>query len=289
MKIVFVILHYQNIEVTEKCISLLKKLNKIEYASIVIVDNASPNNSGVELKEKYSTDYNLHFIINKENSGFAKGNNLGYAYARDELGADVIVVMNNDIYIFQEHFLETLYSIKLNDTAIIAPDIENLSGKKQNPFRKKELTDKELGNIYIYNMFLKYIYRIPKINELYFKLLNKYKKNKEKFTYKKDDSEVQMNNFVPHGSCIIFLPTWISSEDFAFYPGTFMYFEEDILHYYANFNKYKIKYLPELYVVHEEDASINASLENEINKREFIAKNMVNSIKVLKRLKNKKY
>ena len=80
----FVILHYQTVSETTQCVSSI--INNIEYDNkhIIIVDNSSPNKSGTYLKEYYKYDKNIEVIINKENLGFAKGNNIGYAYARNE-------------------------------------------------------------------------------------------------------------------------------------------------------------------------------------------------------------
>ena len=50
IKVAFVILHYQAIEMTIKCINSLYKTFDISENFIVVVDNASPNKSGNELK-----------------------------------------------------------------------------------------------------------------------------------------------------------------------------------------------------------------------------------------------
>lgn len=49
IKVAFVILHYQAIEMTIKCINSLYKTFDISENFIVVVDNASPNKSGNEL------------------------------------------------------------------------------------------------------------------------------------------------------------------------------------------------------------------------------------------------
>lgn len=59
MKIAFVILHYQNIDVTIDCVEHLKKLQEIEKHNIIIVDNASPNESGNVLSDMYKNDINI--------------------------------------------------------------------------------------------------------------------------------------------------------------------------------------------------------------------------------------
>ena len=48
--ICYVILHYQAIEETKKCIKAIEKNTTSDY-KVIIVDNASPNKSGMILKK----------------------------------------------------------------------------------------------------------------------------------------------------------------------------------------------------------------------------------------------
>ena len=52
--ICFVILHYNGIEDTEKCIQSIRQLAGQEDIRIVIVDNASPNGTGKLLAHRYA-------------------------------------------------------------------------------------------------------------------------------------------------------------------------------------------------------------------------------------------
>ena len=54
--IVFVVLHYLTIDDTIECVNSIKEKCKKGNFRIVIVDNASPNNSKNELKEVYEND-----------------------------------------------------------------------------------------------------------------------------------------------------------------------------------------------------------------------------------------
>ena len=95
MKIAFSLLHYNNMQVTEAAVSYLQKLDGIDACEILIVDNCSPNGSGIELKKKYAEFPNIHVILNDKNGGFAYGNNIGYSFAKENLRCDIIAVMNN--------------------------------------------------------------------------------------------------------------------------------------------------------------------------------------------------
>ena len=62
-KFAFVILHYYTVEDTINCVKSIKELENYENVEIVIVDNASPNGSGKEIKEKYENDEKIHGLM----------------------------------------------------------------------------------------------------------------------------------------------------------------------------------------------------------------------------------
>lgn len=81
MKIVFVILHYLAIDETYKSVDSIEKKIDTDMYKIVIVDNASPDKSGALLKEHYKNDDHVEVLLNQENLGFARGNNVGFRCA----------------------------------------------------------------------------------------------------------------------------------------------------------------------------------------------------------------
>ena len=98
----FVILHYRAAEMTRTCVERIRALNGSNY--IVIVDNASPNGTGELLAEEYAGEDNITVLLNQENAGFARGNNLGIRWVCENLKADFVVVLNNDVEILQKDF-----------------------------------------------------------------------------------------------------------------------------------------------------------------------------------------
>lgn len=288
--VTFVILHYKNFEVTDKCIKYLLLLEKISENEIVVVDNNSGNNSMEKLKKIYHDHSNLHFIENEDNIGFAKGNNIGYLYAKKNLNSNFIVVMNNDIFIEQVKFIEILEKSFDPKYQVFGPNIINMNNERQNPFRYNFITSKTLKIAYLYNKICSLLYSIPIINELFLKFLQQLRKlikiENEKETVNSTNQE--NNTVVLHGSCIIYGKDWINSNDFAFLPLTFMYFEEDLLAEYAYNNNFKMKILEELKVTHMEDASLEYSYKEEIGRRKFLTSNMAKSIKVLLKYRKNK-
>lgn len=74
----------------------LESIYKSTYKNfeVIIVDSASSDKSIELAKEKYPQ---IHFILQKENVGVAKGNNIGIKYAIDILDVEYILLLNNDI------------------------------------------------------------------------------------------------------------------------------------------------------------------------------------------------
>ncbi len=145
MNFVFVVLHYCAPEMTAECIDSIRK--RIIYGSyrIVIVDNASPDDSGIALQERYSGCADVHVLLNETNEGFARGNNAGYRYAVENLHPDFLIAINNDVLMLQPDFLARIESIYYErNFHVLGPDILNPDGERRNPHRIRNFTKKDL-------------------------------------------------------------------------------------------------------------------------------------------------
>lgn len=294
MKYVFVILHYLVIEDTIECVnSMIKNLND-PFFEIVIIDNGSGNNSGDVIKETFALVSKVHVIELGDNLGFAQGNNIGYQYAKDNLKADFIIMINNDTIIEQKNFLVEIgkmYQKKPFD--ILGPDIISLVDlQHQNPYttninsftpeniekliidRKKSLFMNQtyLQKIleYFYNNFVKKIYHRK---EKYYLDVNKYK-----LDYKKE-----LQGYKLHGSCLIFSPDYVKKYK-GLFSKTFMYMEEEILFYIAKQENLRMLYSPIIQIFHKEDSSTNALMKSNREKNIFIYKNEIDSLRLLQNI-----
>lgn len=275
----FCILHYKNIEVTIDCVEDILRNNSNPFFNIVIVDNGSGNGTGELLGEKYKSNKQVFVLKNKVNAGFAKGNNIGYRFAKSKLQADIIVAMNSDILVGNTFSVEDIVtSCNDNDNVeIVAPDIVTRDGLHQNPYRDKPFPQKQYISSLIKNTILSWAINLPVAGETFY-LKYADKKNKKKNNGNKEKVKTVIYNFVPHGSCVIFTKQWISRENNAFLPITFLYCEEEILYTYSKDKGYKIKYDPNLCIQHLEDASINASYKNGKEKLTFQLREQSKSI-----------
>ena len=285
----FVILHYMAFDMTTKCVTnLLDRFGNYNIR-IVIVDNASPNGSGQKLMDYYNDNNLVSIIINHENLGFANGNNVGYRYVNEKFNPDYVVVMNNDVLINQDEFLDLVDFDYFNDDySVLGPDIYCKEKEQhQNPAHKKLFTLNELYNLeHYYSKLVKhpaFYYWKDKI--AYSKIVSKVKGRDQKVFA--ENVSAKDKNVVLHGACYVFSKNFISKKENCFCPRTFMYFEEDILAYECIRNNMKIVYDPELKVEHLEDVSTNLSFSSEFNKYKMKNFEFLKSVRVLIDMINK--
>ena len=239
---------------------------------IVIVDNCSPNGSGKQLEKMYSKCTNITVIINEENQGFAKGNNLGYQYIKRKYSLSYVVVMNNDIMIENNDFDVIIEQfMEKNGVDVCGPDMVTLKGNHQNPLQLKPCTSKYLQRRVREDKIKVLLLR----TRLFWKLYENYKK-----THKIPIRTKQPTVFdcILHGSCIIYGSEYIKREQNAFLPITYMYNEEAILYDYLVHKGYKTGYCSDVTILHMEGVSTSERIENKKKKVMFRFKNNIKSI-----------
>jgi GT2 family glycosyltransferase len=287
---VFVILHYLSAEMTCRCVDTLRKTFAGQNYHIVIVENGSPNQSGAVLQETYGALDTCTVLCSAENLGFARGNNLGYTYAREQLGADYVIVMNNDVLIDDPDFLEKIRKIH-HETGyfVLGPDIYACNADHhQNPMRATGYTQAQVEHIIstrkrwlaVYPLHFFYERVLWGAKSVVKKLIGKKSKPLTNPLARLD----RLEDPVLHGACYIFSKDFLEVRQEAFHSGTFLYFEEDILHYECLKNGYRMVYDSSLCVTHLEDVSTNTAYRSEYRKRKMKYRNLIRSASVLLRL-----
>ena len=279
---------------TIECVEHIRKSCAQTTYSIIIVDNASTNGGGKILLEKFGADTDCKVLLNKENLGFAQGNNVGWIFAKKYLNPDYIVIMNNDVLIEDKEFCSKIVNINAKHPFdILGPDIFAVKkGEHQNPMRLQLYSIEEVEKIvsdrekwlryysfhYYGNEILSLIKRIIK-NMLHIKT--------EQNSYCSCYKEKLIENPVLHGACLIFAKSFITNEEYAFNPNTFLYFEEELLYFYCQQNEYHMIYSSELQVDHLEDVSTNIAFSSDYKKTKMKYENIVKSANVLLKLMKK--
>lgn len=257
MKACFVILHYIDIDTTQKCISSILQLENQDY-SVVIVDNASPNNSGALLKKVYKDNEKVEVILLPDNVGYARGNNIGFLYAKEVFKAEYIIVANNDVIFEDSKILDKIQQIfEQTNAYIIGPDVYSAANIHQNPLRSKMLNEKKIkGKIrnkaigLLYFRIKKHLKIGDKI-QIFEKMYNKGAEN----SIKERNWSEEADDAVLQGACLIFTPNYVRKEYEAFDPRTFMYCEEELLALKCERKKYNTRYSPAIQVRHMDGKS----------------------------------
>lgn len=126
IKVGAVVLNYKNYCETINCVNSLLKQVEVDL-QIVIVENGSNNESGDALDKAFAGHSRVHIIINSDNLGYARGNNIGIKWLR-ESGLDFILVCNSDVEFSSTHIIAQMQKMCLDKVGVIIPIIRNLDG-----------------------------------------------------------------------------------------------------------------------------------------------------------------
>jgi GT2 family glycosyltransferase len=282
----FVVLHYQTQKDTIECVNSILSNVTFPNLKIVLVDNGSPNKSGLSLARLYKENPKVEVILNERNLGFTGGNNIGFKHAKYSLKADYIALINNDTIIDQNNFIETIINKNISSHFhILGPDIITPAGNHQNPVFNKLATLPAVENYirhYRKVLFLNYLALDVILEKLKKLIIPKSNIHLENINIK-TDSAVEQSGVMLHGSAIVFSKSYIDNYD-GLYPGPFMYGEEAILHYIAKRDKLITLYCPDIRIIHKDDSSTNFVYRKALSKRRFYLKNFIRSLLVLQKL-----
>lgn len=275
-KIAYIILHYQALEETLQCVDSIKRRHGDGKCYIIVVDNGSPNASGLKLQEQFYRDEEVFVILSERNLGFAKGLNKGIEYARTVINCDFCVLLNNDTELINDNWDRRIAS-KYNDYkfAVLGPDIISLDNVHTNPSDsqdtsisgiKKMISKKKLDYV-MYSIYVKPVW----INiKKFIKRTVRYKNSSSK-SVNTDTIGVQLQ-----GSCLILSPIYFRHYT-ELYNKTFLYFEEAILKYRCDKHGLISLYSPDLVILHKESVSVNQVAKNSRNKQLFYLKHSMHS------------
>lgn len=233
-----IILNYKTWQDTLKEIEVCHNVLGVEYGDIIVVDNASPNNSKKEL-ESAAESKGFVFLYSSENRGYAAGNNIGLKYAYKK-GYTYGLIINNDIEIDDPNLLTGLKEVFKKDEKIaaVSPDIYSPSGYMFNRTAKKPtFFDMTLGMI----------------------------------AYKRSGRNIEKLDgyayiYRPFGSCVIVDLSKMAKIDYMD-EGTFLYYEEPILAERLLQKGFKCACAYTLKVIHNHSTTVKQSIQ----KREIIA------------------
>jgi len=126
MNFSIIIINYQTPEITRNCLNSIFAFCDIKDFEIILIDNASQDNSLDILKKEFGE--RIKIIENQENKGFAKANNQGAKIAQGKY----LFFLNSDT-LLKENILVSLLNILENDKliGILTPRLLNKDGAQQ--------------------------------------------------------------------------------------------------------------------------------------------------------------
>lgn len=279
INISFIILHYLVSDQTKKSIDSIKKNIDTDNYLIVIVDNFSNNGSIEEIEKYVKDDEKITILKNKQNLGFANGNNAGIKYINQNYNCDFICVLNNDVYLKSTNiYSEIKDEYVASSFAVAGPKIFTKDGKtSSNPkgtniFTYKSVKHRQIEiNVY-YFLYKIHLDRVVQLLE---------KRKMPKSTTEKKENNNKIYKVQLHGCFYIFSKKYFEYFD-GFDSRTFLYMEEEILFQHLLNKNLVSVYLPQIEVFHEEDASTNAMLQKRPRTKQiFFLKHHRKSIRVL--------
>lgn len=240
LKIFVVILNWNAVEMTTKCLSSVRKMKKKNcQVEVVLVDNASTDESRLVFKdmEKKKVFFS-RLIVNDSNLGYAAGNNVAIKYAMDH-GADYVLILNNDVELDENLLEQLLAGAKRHpDAGLVVPKIYFLKGSE---FHRDRYKKSELGkviwaagggfdwaNVYGINIGL------------------------DEVDHGQFDKEVQVEK--APGTCVL-ISTKMLRKVGLFDEKFFMYHEDDDLSIRATRSGWSIWYIPSAVIWHASGAS----------------------------------
>lgn len=135
-QVAVIILNYKSWQDTLVEAQMVHDLFSLKWEQIIVVDNASPNESERELRKKEIGNY--VFIETGENKGYASGNNVGLRYAYKN-GYKYGWILNNDIIIKDNQVLNEMLRVFNcdSDIAVVNPDVYSPTGYMFNRYSKR--------------------------------------------------------------------------------------------------------------------------------------------------------
>ena len=261
-KVAIVILNYLNYTDTFECVESIA-VDEYPDKEIIIVDNGSPNESQDRLTKRFQDKPGIHLIYSDTNEGFARGNNLGIRYATDVLGCSFVLLVNNDTVFQDPCMITTLMAAYEPGIGVLGPRILGPEGNEQNPLEEDIIRSEAEQEQYYARIIDKVTYKQTRFYQCIRKLNIFKKMRKPKIKPNKLAGQtIQSLGMVLQGSCLLLTKDYFIYYPYLF-PGTFLYFEEEILTILTHKVGLAKKFVHTTHIFHKEHLSTGMSFNND--------------------------
>lgn len=125
-KVSVIVLCYNNLEMTKACLHSLQEHSLYDNLELIIVDNASQDDTPEFLRDYQKKHPEYKVILNDDNLGFAAGNNVGMEVAT----GDYIVLLNNDTYVTAGWVNDLVRHFRLDpELGLVGPVTNNIGNE----------------------------------------------------------------------------------------------------------------------------------------------------------------
>lgn len=122
MKLAVILINYNGKQYNEACIASLLRQRSVCETKIIMVDNASQDDSMRVIEERFGGDSRIETIRLDDNYGFSYANNVGIRRAC-AWEAEYILLLNNDTEVREDLFAALLSCADRHPDSVIAPKI----------------------------------------------------------------------------------------------------------------------------------------------------------------------
>ena len=130
MKLAVILVNYNGKKYNTACIDSILASTGIAAPKIIVVDNASQDDSMCRLEEQYRGREQLELIRLDDNYGFSYANNVGMRRAL-KWGADHVLLLNNDTEIKPDMLLRLQECAQRHPDSMIVPKIYYSDDRKR--------------------------------------------------------------------------------------------------------------------------------------------------------------
>lgn len=124
------IVNYRTPELTLKCVSSILDKGVSVAEDIIVVENASPDDSAARLRDGLPAGVQL--VVAERNGGFSSGINVGAAHAT----APFLLVLNPDTYFINTSISKALDRFKDSEVGLVGLDLTYPNGERQYSARR---------------------------------------------------------------------------------------------------------------------------------------------------------
>jgi GT2 family glycosyltransferase len=122
-----IIVSYNNLALTRLCLASVLRHTAGQAYEVIVVDNASTDATPEFLQELAARNASVRVLLQRENLGFARANNLALAQARGE----VLVLLNNDAIVTPGWLQRLCWHLRDASVGMVGPVTNHIGNEAQ--------------------------------------------------------------------------------------------------------------------------------------------------------------